>query len=196
VRKLLARRVRVHLEETDRRHRETRHAEGALEALLVHDGLLHGMQLLAVGEPFNRLDLPPPDSVRQHRARIVRHIVDQHRAGAALGAVAADLGARQSELVAQRHRERFLLHHVDAAHLAVDVQRDETLDGAGRRRLAEDFTAGAEEVGGRRHHRAARNNTLDEGAARQARTRRVGQVGRVRRVGVLRLIHHVSCEDG
>ena len=130
----LARRVRVGLEEADRRHDEPGHAEGALEALLVDDRLLHRMQrAVGGGQPFDRDDVPVAHGVRQHRARIVRHIVDEHRAGAALGAVAAKLGAGEPQLVAQRHGERFLLHHVDASRLAVDVQRDQPLD---RRRLA------------------------------------------------------------
>ena len=40
----------------------------------------------------------------------MRHVVDEDGAGAALGAVAAQLGAREPQLVAQRHRQRFLLH--------------------------------------------------------------------------------------
>ena len=89
-----ARRVRVGLEETDRRHREARHAEGALETLLVNDRLLHGMKLGAVGESFDRPHLSSPHRVRQDRAGIMRHVVYQDRARAALRAVAADLRAR------------------------------------------------------------------------------------------------------
>ena len=79
--------------------------------------------------------------VREHRARIVRHIVDQHGAGAAFGAVAAELGAGEAQLVAQRHRQRFLLHHVDAPLLAVDVQRDQPLARAGSRLAVQDVEA-------------------------------------------------------
>ena len=94
------------------------HAERALEALLVDHGLLHRMQLAVRRlEALRSLTtLLVAHRVREDRARVVRHIVDQHRAGAALGAIAAKLGAGEAELVAQRHRERFLLHHVDAAH--------------------------------------------------------------------------------
>src|SRR5207253_2485188 len=109
---------------------------------------------------------------------------DEHRARAALRAVAADLGAGQTELVAQRHGERFLLHHVDAAHLAVDVERNEPLDRAGRGGLAEDFAAGAEQVRRRRGDGAAGDDTFDEGAPRDAGAGRV------------RLIHLDSCKYG
>ena len=54
-----------------------------------------------------------------------------HGAGAALGPVAAELGAGEAELVAQGHGQRFLRQHVDAPHLAVDVERDQALDAAG-----------------------------------------------------------------
>ena len=62
----------------------------------------------------------------------MRHIVDEHRAGAALGAVASELGAGQPQLVAQRRGQRFLLQHVDAPLLAVDVSviSRSTLPGA------------------------------------------------------------------
>ena len=44
MRELVARRVRVDLEEADRGHDEAGHAERALESLLVNDRLLHGVQ--------------------------------------------------------------------------------------------------------------------------------------------------------
>ena len=50
-------------------------------------------------------------------------------------AIASQLGAGQSELVAQRRRQRLVLQHVDAALLAVDVERDQPLDRAGQRRF-------------------------------------------------------------
>ena len=106
-----------------------------------------------------------PHGVRQHRARVVRHVVDEHRARAALGAIAAELGAGEPQLVAQRHRQRFLLHDVDAAHLAVDVQRDEPLDRSRRRRLAEERAGSAEQVADGRGRRAGRDDALDEVAS-------------------------------
>ena len=57
------------------------------------------------------------------------HVVDQHSAGSALAAIAAELGAGETELVAQRVRQRLLWQHVHGPLASVDVQRDETLDG-------------------------------------------------------------------
>jgi hypothetical protein len=51
-------------------------------------------------------------------------------AGAAFRAIATDLGAGEPQLVAERHRKRFLLHDVDAPLLSVDDQCDQALDTA------------------------------------------------------------------
>ena len=59
MRQLLARRVRIDLEEADGRHDEPGHAERALEALLVHHAALHRVQLaVRAGQPFDRHDGP------------------------------------------------------------------------------------------------------------------------------------------
>src|SRR5262245_11378088 len=131
VRELRARRVGIRLEEPDRGHDEPGHAERALEALLVNDALLHGMKR-AIGrsEAFDRDDLLSTYSVREDRARIVRHIIDEHGARSALGAIAAEFGAGKSELVAECRRQRFLLQHVNATLLAIDRERNQSLDTA------------------------------------------------------------------
>jgi len=109
---------------------------------------LHGMELpVGARQAFDGDDLPASDRMRQNRARIVRHIVDEDGARAALGAIAAKLGAREPELVAQRHGKRFLLHDVDTPHLPVDIQRDQPFDSAGRPGLPEDGCA--EQICGR-----------------------------------------------
>ena len=170
MRELLARRVRVGLEIAGRRHHEARHAERALEALFIDDALLHCAQLAGrrVGESLNRDDLPAARALGEERTRVVRHIVDEDRAGAALRAVAADLGAREPQLVADRHREGLLRHHVDATVLAVHVQRDETLHRARRRRLAEQRRR-AEQVSGGGGDGPRGDDALDETASRGRR---------------------------
>ena len=115
----------------------------------IDDALLDGAQLprRRIGEAFDRGDFFAARAVRQHRARIVRHVVDEDGAGAALGAVAAKLGAGQAQLVAQRPRERVLRHDVDAPVLTVHVQRDEPLHRTRRRRLPVQRCR-AEQIGG------------------------------------------------
>src|SRR4051812_15572342 len=121
----------------------------------------------AVGgfEPLDRLNLPATDRVRQDRARIVRDIVDEHGARAALRTVAAQLRAGEPQLVAERHCQRFLLHHVNGPHLAVDVQGHQPLDGPGHRALS--YHGGSpEQVRRTRYCGTGGNHTFDEGAAR------------------------------
>ena len=69
--------------------------------------------------------------MRQHRTRIVRDVVNEHRARAAFGAITSKLGPGEAKLVPQRHRQRLLLEDVDAPHLPVHIERDETFDGSG-----------------------------------------------------------------
>ena len=55
-------------------------------------------------------------------------VVHQHGAGAAFAAIAAEFGAGEAELVAQRVGQCFLWQHIDRSLATVDVERDETLD--------------------------------------------------------------------
>src|SRR5438093_11770188 len=89
----------------------------------------------------------------------MRHVVDEHGAGTAFGAIAADFRAGQPEFVAEHHRERFLRHYVDAAILAVDVERDEALDRA--RRALPVHRRRAEQVRGRRSGSARGDDAFD-----------------------------------
>jgi hypothetical protein len=121
--------------------------------LLVDDALLHGVQgAVRGGQPFDGLDLPAAHCVGEHGTGIMRDIIDQHGAGAALGAVAAEFGAGEAQFIAQGRGQRFLLHDVHAALLAVNVQRDQTLDRAwpGSRRLSV-HGGGSEQVRCRGH---------------------------------------------
>ena len=108
MRQFLPRGIRIGFQVAGRGHHEAGHAERALEPLLVDDALLDGAQRAGggIGETFDRRDRLAARAVREHRTRIVRHIVDEDGARAALGAVAAQLGAREPQLVAQRPRER------------------------------------------------------------------------------------------
>ena len=93
----------------------------------------------------------------------MRDVVDEHRAGAALGAIAAELGAGQPQLVSEGRRQRFLFDHVDAPRLAIDVERDQPFDRSGERLASEERAATAEQVARGRRDRAGGDDTLDEG---------------------------------
>ena len=77
VRQLSSRRIRILFQEPHRRHDEPRHAERALESLLIHHCLLHRMQRpVRRRQAFDRRYLLAAHGIRQHRAAIVRHIVN------------------------------------------------------------------------------------------------------------------------
>ena len=64
------------------------------------------------------------------------HVIGKHCAGAALAAVAAKLGAGQTQLVAQCVSKGFLRSNVYTARLAVHADGQEPLDSAGRPALS------------------------------------------------------------
>lgn len=108
-------------------HDEARHTKGALEALFVDHALLYGMQRsVRVSQSFDGQDFLAANRVRQYRTGVVRHIVQQNGAGAALGPVTAELSACKSEFVTKGPSQGFLLDDVNAALLAVDVESDQT----------------------------------------------------------------------
>ena len=107
------------------------------------------------------------DSLDWFKDRIKRpkYVVDRHRAGAAFAAVAAELRAGETELVAQRHRERLVRQHVDRAHLAVHVELQHSLDAA-RRALLARTARERKQIPGARYRSARRDHALDELAPR------------------------------
>ena len=59
---------------------------------------------VAVAQALDRLDRAARDLAHRHQAGADLSPVEQHRAGAAVAGVAADLGAGEAEIVAQRRR--------------------------------------------------------------------------------------------
>src|SRR5579872_1762983 len=117
-------RIWICLEESNGGHYESGHAKGALETLLFHNSPLHGMKSAIFGrESFDCQDFLPPGRVREHRAGILRDVIDEYGTGAPFGAVTGKFGAGQPELVTQRHCQRLLLRDVDRSLTAVHVQR-------------------------------------------------------------------------
>jgi hypothetical protein len=103
-------------------HDEARHTEGALESLFLDDALLHRMQRsVRIRQAFDRQHFPVAHGVRENRTGIMRDVVEQDRAGAAFGAIAPQLGSRESQLVSQRPRQRLLLHDVGSSPLPIDA---------------------------------------------------------------------------
>jgi hypothetical protein len=88
------------------------------------EGLLHGVQLLAAGDPFDRRHRRTRDLKRRNEAAVHQLTVDQHRAGATLPLTAAFLGAGQVQLLAHEVEETRHGVHVDLDRLAVDGEGD------------------------------------------------------------------------
>ena len=104
--------------------------------------------------------------MREHGTAVLRSPVDEYRARAAFGPVAADLRPGQTQLVAQRRGKRLHGRHFDAPAPAVDGHGDEPLDGPRRGGLGQQRSAvGAEQIVGRRHGRARGDGALDETAS-------------------------------
>src|ERR1700761_300377 len=87
--------IGVAVEQVLGRHHHARGAEPALQAVLLPEPLLDRVQLAGRGQALHGGDLTAVDLHRQHRAGLDRPAVDQHRAGAAVGRVAAAMGAGQ-----------------------------------------------------------------------------------------------------
>src|SRR5665213_2036017 len=86
-------------------HDHPRRAVATLQAMMLAKGRLQRVEFIASGES---LDGENAGAVRlrcQHRAGFYRQAVDVNDAGAALGRVATDVRARQTEFVAQKLNE-------------------------------------------------------------------------------------------
>ena len=76
-------------------------AVAALQAVVLVERRLHRVPLVAVGEALDRGDRRAVGLGREHRARLHRLAVDEHRARAAPRRVAPDLGAGEPARLAQ-----------------------------------------------------------------------------------------------
>ena len=118
------------LDQLDRGHDLPGRAVAALERVVLDERALHRVQLVAVGEPFDRRDRVALGGERERQAGEHAAPVDPDRARAAGALVAALLGPGQAQVLAQRveqARARFERHR---ARGAVDVQRDRYGRGA------------------------------------------------------------------
>ena len=105
-------------------HQEARGAEPALQRVMVDEGLLQRVQPVAVGEPFHRPDLGAVGLGGEHQTASDRRAVEDDRAGAADPVLAAEMGAGQPAILADRIGERLARLHPDRVALAVDRERD------------------------------------------------------------------------
>ena len=105
-------------------------AVAALERVVLDERPLHRVQLAVGREALDRRHLAALAGDGQRQAGEHAPAVDPDGAGAARALVAALLGARQVEVLAQRVEQAHAWFHDDRAHLVVDRHLD---PGAGRR---------------------------------------------------------------
>jgi hypothetical protein len=103
-------------------HDHPRGAEAALQAVAVDEGLLDRVALGPLRQAFDAGDPPTLGLQRQHGAALHRLAVEQHRAGAALAGVAADMRAGQAQLLAQYFDQQALRLDLQLHGPAVDFE--------------------------------------------------------------------------
>ena len=69
---------------------------------MIHEGLLHDVQRLAIGEPFDGADLSAFGLYGEHQAGPHRLAIDDHGAGAANAVLATDMRAGLAAILADR----------------------------------------------------------------------------------------------
>ena len=116
---LLFRRLRVVVEQIDGGRVHARRAVAALQSVLLPEAFLQWVQLIALGQAFDRHDFGAVRLDREDRAGFGASAVDEHRAGAALTRIAADVRAGEVEVFAQEVDEEHAWLHVPFADLAV-----------------------------------------------------------------------------
>src|SRR5205085_1394871 len=86
--------------------------------------MLDWVQLVPLGEPFDRADLRAFGLHCEHQAGAHWASVQQHGAGAAHAVLAAEMRAGQATILAQRVGQAAPRFDLDRARLAVDGERD------------------------------------------------------------------------
>ena len=117
-------RVGVLLEQVLGAHDHARRAIAALQAVLLPEALLQGMELGAVRQPLDRLEALAIGLHGEGSAALDRAAVHQHGAGAAAGGVAADVGAGQVEHFADEVHQQHAALDLCGVLFAVDGDSD------------------------------------------------------------------------
>jgi hypothetical protein len=117
-------RLRVVLQQPDRRHDHPGRAETALQPMFFPEAFLQRVQLAVRGEALNRRDCRSIGLHREQRAGLRAPAVDEDGAGAALRGVAADVGAGQTQLFTEEMDEQDARVDLSLADLPVDGHRN------------------------------------------------------------------------
>src|SRR5262249_17095784 len=121
--------VRIVAQEFEQGGQHAGRAEAALQAMVVAERFLKRGQLLVVRrDPLDREDLVPVRLHGEHQAGAGRLAVEQDGAGTAHAMLAAEMGAGEAERVTDEIRQREAHLGLGAVALAVDGQRDGSLE--------------------------------------------------------------------
>src|SRR5208282_400519 len=107
-------------------HKKAGRTETALQAVMLHEGALQRIELVAVRQAFDRADLLAVRLDCEHQARTQRLAVDEHRAGAADAVLAADMRARLTAIFADRVSQSAARLDLNGMSLLIDRQSDFT----------------------------------------------------------------------
>ena len=111
-------------QEIERSHQHARGADAALGGAVMMKGALQRPPDRIVRDAFDGLHPPALELCRRNEAGAGLLLVDEHRAGAAIAGVAADLGAGEAELLAQHARQAHVGTRGDLDLLVVDGEHD------------------------------------------------------------------------
>src|SRR5439155_24833347 len=117
---LVRARLRNARQESFRAHELTLRAEAALRSIVIDKGLLQRIEAPILRKTFHCFDGP---AIRPHgkvAARVHRLAVEQYRAGPTFASVAADLGPRQAEVIAEKLDQRPAVFDLDAPIGSID----------------------------------------------------------------------------
>ena len=102
----LIKRTVVTTDHVERRHHHARRAEAALQAVMLLEGRLHGMQIATGRDPLDRGDRRSRGLDGQDRTALDRLAVHVNDAGSALRGVAAHMRSRQTKFLANEMHEQ------------------------------------------------------------------------------------------
>src|SRR3954447_15895555 len=111
------------LDQLERGHDLPRGAVAALERVVFDERALHRMELVTVGEPFDRDDLVPGSGDREGQAGEHPAAVDPHGAGPARALITALLAPREIQVLAECVQQADPRLQVDDVPSAVDLER-------------------------------------------------------------------------
>ena len=95
-------------------------AIAALQAVVLAKGFLHRVQLVTLSQALDSGDVRSLAGQRQYRAGFNTRVVQMHGATAALGGIATDVGAGESEMLAQELHKQRAAFNLATDGLAVD----------------------------------------------------------------------------